>query len=116
MAAAFPDPSQFAVSVGIGLYHPIKLLLDFLERSPARSPALDAAVVVGVLAVSVVYFAGVTLVFLNVHTTRAAAAAAPLPAAALWRFVAQNVTLAAALLVLIVLPLVAFLVHAGGGR
>ncbi|KAL6606812.1 hypothetical protein ACP70R_042465 [Stipagrostis hirtigluma subsp. patula] len=114
MAATLPDPCKFAVSVGIGLYHFLKLLLDYLERAPVRRPALDAAVVAVVLAVAIVYIAGATLVFLYVHTARSASA--PLPAAGLWRFIAQAVTLAAALLALVEVPLMAFLLHADGGR
>jgi hypothetical protein len=79
----------------------LQLLFDFLERSPARSPALDAAVATAVVAIAVVFFVGAVLVHLYVLAVQAAAAQPSRPPPTPWRFVALGVMLVFVLLVVI---------------
>ncbi|KAF8726470.1 hypothetical protein HU200_019656 [Digitaria exilis] len=84
MAAELPEMAMVALSIAVGCAEILKPLLGFLGEASARNPVLDAAAAVLVVTLPTAYLAGVVLLYLHVAP---AGAAAPVPPAALGRFV-----------------------------
>lgn len=71
MAAELPEAGIVALCIAAGCAKILKPLLHFLEGSPARGPALDAAVLFVGLTIVLSYLAGVVLLY-YLHVTLAA--------------------------------------------
>ncbi|CAN6164735.1 unnamed protein product [Urochloa humidicola] len=109
MAADLPEVAMAALYIALGCREVLKPVLDFLDRAAAtRGPVLDMAVAAVLLTLPTAYLFVVGVILpVTLHVTLPLAE----PRAAFWKSVVLGFTL---LLLLVAVPVVAFLFLAAG--